>query len=110
MLSHNFWPFVLNAFVAWVFLAFLILIYVHKIVQKVWETKHFPAGWAAAFIKLLPKSQKLTEPNEFRPIALTNTVSKIFLSVVGRRLELFMVKNGYISPVQKGFKADTPGC
>jgi hypothetical protein len=87
-----------------------ILPVVHKIVQKVWSTKNFPTNWATAFIHLLPKSQNLTEPSEFRPIALTNTVSKIFLSVVGRRLESFMVKNNYISSVQKGFKADTPGC
>jgi Reverse transcriptase (RNA-dependent DNA polymerase) len=67
-------------------------------------------SWATAVVKLIPKSTRLTEPGEFRPIALTNTVSKIFLSVVGKRLETFMNKNNYISQIQKGFKAETPGC
>jgi hypothetical protein len=63
-----------------------VLPVVHKIVQKVWRTNSFPSGWATAFIRLLPKSQKLTEPGEFRPM---NTVSKIFLSVVGPSLLWF---------------------
>ena len=63
-----------------------VLPVVHKIVQKVWSTKIFPASWAAAFIRLLPKSDKLTDPRDFRPIALTNTVSKIFLSGNGWNL------------------------
>jgi hypothetical protein len=83
---------------------------VHKIVEKVWSLRSFPASWSAAFIKLLPKSTNLTNPADFRPIALTNTISKIFLSVVGKRLENFMRLNNYISQVQKGFKAETPGC
>jgi hypothetical protein len=58
----------------------------------------------------LAKSAKLTEPSEFRPIALTNTIGKIFFAVVSKRLETFMLKNNYISNVQKGFKASTPGC
>ena len=37
-------------------------------------------------------------------------MGKIFFAVVAKRLESFMLSNNYISNVQKGFKAETPGC
>ena len=77
---------------------------------KIWRSNEIPADWSAASIQLLAKSSKLTEPSEFRPIALTNTIGKIFFAVIAKRLEQFMSKNNYISHVQKGFKANTPGC
>jgi hypothetical protein len=40
--------------------------------------------WATAGIFLLAKSTKLTDPADFRPIALTNTVSKIFFGVLSK--------------------------
>ena len=58
----------------------------------------------------MAKSNLLTEPSEFRPIALTNTIGKIFFAVVACRMEKFFESNGYFSKVQKGFKAETPGC
>ena len=81
-----------------------------KVFDKIWHSKEIPASWAEASIQLLPKSQVLTEPSEFRPIALTNTVGKIFFAVVAKRLENFMISNKFLSTVQKGFKANTPGC
>ena len=72
--------------------------------------ERIPSDWAAASIQLLPKSTNLTEPSEFRPIALTNTIGKIFFAVIAKRLENFMTSNKFISNVQKGFKANTPGC
>ena len=37
-------------------------------------------------------------------------MGKIFFGVIAKRLEKFMTRNGFIDKVQKGFKADTPGC
>ena len=65
---------------------------------------------ATASIQLLAKSANLTDPAEFRPIALTNTIGKIFFAVIAKRLEKYMAENKFISQVQKGFKAETPGC
>ncbi len=81
-----------------------------KVFKKVWTTKDVPAEWATASIQLLAKSAKLSDPAEFRPIALTNTVGKVFFAVIAKRLEKYMTENSFISQVQKGFKADTPGC
>ena len=57
----------------------------HAIFAKVWKTRDVPASWSSAAIILLAKSQKTSEPGEFRPIALTNTIGKIFFSVFSKR-------------------------
>lgn len=87
-----------------------ILPILEQLFAKIWHSNEIPSNWAAASIQLLPKSTKLTEPSEFRPIALTNTIGKIFFAVISKRLEHFMLDNNYLSHVQKGFKANTPGC
>jgi hypothetical protein len=89
-----------------------ILITVHKIIKKIWKTKDVPEDWAQAYVVLLAKNpNKLDDPSEFRPIAITNTVGKIFFSVISDRLQTFMVKNNYISrSVQKGFLSGIAGC
>jgi hypothetical protein len=81
-----------------------------QLFAKIWSSKEIPSDWATACIQLLAKTDKTSDPAEFRPIALTNTVGKIFFSVIAKRLENFMLSNKYISHVQKGFKAETPGC
>ena len=88
-----------------------IMFFVHKVVKKIWETKVVPADWAQAYVVLLSKSEVLDDPSEFRPIAITNTVGKIFFSVISNRLQKYLVANNYIDRVtQKGFLFGLPGC
>ena len=83
----------------------------HKLVQKIWTTGEVPADWAQAFIVLLAKSDELSNPTEFRPIAIASTSGKIFFSVVSDRLQTYMVVNGYIPrEIQKGFLSGISGC
>ena len=88
-----------------------IIDFLHLIVQKIWKTKMIPENWALAFAVLLAKSEDLSKVSEFRPIAITCTVGKIFFSVVSDRLQNYMVRNDYIPlRIQKGFLAGMPGC
>jgi len=49
--------------------------------------------------------------SKFRPIAIASVAGKIFFSVLSNRLQVFMLKNNYISrEIQKGFLAGMPGC
>ena len=83
----------------------------HRIVKRIWVTKDIPEDWAQAFVVLLSKSDILDDPSEFRPIAITNTVGKIFFSVISDRLQVFLVRNNYIRrETQKGFLFGLPGC
>ena len=88
-----------------------IMLMVHKIVKKIWSSKSVPNDWAQAFVVLLSKSDILDDPSEFRPIAITNTVGKIFFSVISDRLQKFLLRNNYIDrATQKGFLSGLPGC
>ena len=82
-----------------------------RLVRKIWISKSVPENWAVVFITLLAKSDNLNKPSEFRPIAVTSTIGKVFLSVISDRLQDYIVANGYIDrKIQKGFLYGLPGC
>ena len=88
-----------------------ILRCLHRICTHVYKTRQVPEDWATAFVVLLQKSDSLDQPEEFRPIAITNTAGKLFFSIISERLQKFMVKNKYIkTTTQKGFLFGVPGC
>src|SRR6478609_1862841 len=81
-----------------------------KILQKVWQGD-FPSQFASAFMILIPKSDDLSKPDQFRNIALTNTDGKLFFSILSSRLVSFMLENSYINrSIQKGFMSKVAGC
>lgn len=84
----------------------------HQIFLKIFRSKDIPSDWALAFVVLLQKTKDvLDDLSEFRPIAITNTLGKIFFSIVSARLQKFLVKNNYIkTAIQKGFLFGVPGC
>jgi hypothetical protein len=89
----------------------IIMFFLHMIVMVIWKSKDIPAEWAIAYIVLIAKSLNIELPSEFRPIAVTSTGGKIFFSIIGDRLQNFLVGNCYIKiKIQKGFLADMAGC
>jgi hypothetical protein len=66
-----------------------ILKALHRICVHVYKTKKVPKDWAAAFVVLLQKSDSLDNPEEFRPIAITNTAGKLFFSIISDTLQKF---------------------
>ena len=88
-----------------------IMKFVHKLGIKIWKSKDIPTDWAMAYVVLLSKSNDLSLVSEFRPIAITCVCGKIFFSVLSERLQVFMLRNNYISrDIQKGFLSGMPGC
>jgi hypothetical protein len=86
-------------------------LFIFKLAKKIWLSQDVPTNWAEAYIILLFKSGNLSNVSDFRPIAITSTIGKIFFSIVSDRLQLFMVRNNYISKsVQKGFLTGVSGC
>ena len=78
--------------------------FIHQLARKVWKTRDVPTDWAEAYIALLSKSENLASVSEFRPIAITSTIGKVFFSVTSDSLQSVMTTNNYISrTVQKGF-------
>jgi Reverse transcriptase (RNA-dependent DNA polymerase) len=85
--------------------------FVFQLSKKIWNTQDVPSDWAQAYITLISKSDNVSNVSEFRPIAVTSTAGKIFFSVISMRLQMFMIKNSFISrSVQKGFLTGVSGC
>ncbi|CAG9565456.1 unnamed protein product [Danaus chrysippus] len=82
-----------------------------NIYGKIWSRKQIPECFGKAMFVLIPKKDRVTDPKDTRPIALTNTISKIFFSVLQTRMTRFMLSNKYFRPNhQKGFLPGISGC
>ena len=73
-----------------------------------------PSSWKAAVVILLgkPAAKKDSHnPSNFRPIALTPCIGRLFTAILKNRLLLYVAENGYLNTtVQKAFINSVPGC
>ena len=80
-----------------------------EILSKLFEIcRHFrrvPLTWRHSRVILIPKDRDgdLQDVGNWRPIALSRTLYKIYASVIARRLQRWAVQGNVISPEQKGF-------
>jgi len=79
-----------------------------------WSQSTVPSHWKLAAIKLIPKSSAKddpTSPSNFRPIALTSCIGKLFTTILRNRWLTYMVENNFLDrSIQKVFMTATPGC
>ena len=69
-----------------------------------------PTNWCSADIILLPKGGDPSKPENFRPIAKTTTVAKLYHKILAKCLENYFSVNGIIdTTVQKGFLTGSNG-
>ena len=91
-----------------------LLTALHDLFNTCWMQSRIPAQWKMASVKLLGKpaaENDPTLPSNFRPIALTSCVGKLFTTIVRNRWLSFMIANQYLDrSVQKAFMPKTPGC
>ena len=85
-----------------------------KLFNICWAQSTIPGEWKCAAIKLIPKSsasEDSSEPGNFRPIALTPCIGKLFTTLLRNRWLRYMVTNKYLdSTLQKAFMPTVPGC
>ncbi|XP_023215163.1 uncharacterized protein LOC111617983 [Centruroides sculpturatus] len=77
-----------------------ILSAVFNAVQRI---GHVPSAWKVSNTILLHKKGDQNDIHNWRPIALANTLGKIYSSCLASRLLCWCEENGTISPAQKGF-------
>ena len=91
----------------------LIPILVH-LFNLCWSQSIIPQEWKVAAIRLISKGsacQNPCDPGNFRPIALTPCIGKLFTSLLRNRWLQFMLSNRYLDPsLQKAFMPTVPGC
>jgi ribonuclease HI len=66
----------------------------------------YPHQWREGHIVPIPKPGKVaTDRSSYRPITLTNCLSKVLGKIANRRLQCFIETASYYSPAQSGFRA-----
>ena len=74
------------------------------------NSPHAPALWCKGELHLVHKGGDPGVPANFRPIALTSTIGKLFHRIIASRLEQYLLNNGIIdSNLQKGFLSGIAG-
>ena len=84
------------------------------IFQCCWSAGVVPRCWKAACIRLIGKptsTENPDQPSNFRPIALTACIGKVFTAILKNRWLKYMLANGYLDrSIQKAFMNKTSGC
>ena len=81
------------------------------IFTRLTETSQVPPCWQQASIILIHKKGDTEDPANYRPIALTSTIGKVFHSILAHRLQNFCLEKNIINrKLQKGFLNHISGC
>ena len=79
--------------------------YLLQIFNNIWHSGNIPNSWKQATIIPTPKSAKdITNPTNYRPIALTSCICKTLERMINNRLTWFLEKNKLITNLQTGFR------
>lgn len=71
----------------------------------IWQTQSLPKAWKTSLIIPIPKSgEPPTNPNSYRPIALTASLCKIMERIITNRLIWHLESNNLLNPAQTGFR------
>lgn len=73
------------------------------IFSKILEFKHIPTNWITSTTILIHKKDDVTNLDNWRPIALSNTILKLFNGCMENRLRMHANHNNALSKNQKGF-------
>ena len=76
-----------------------------KLYNNIWVNSTFPETWRLSIIVPIPKSSKDTSnPQNYRPIALTCCLCKTIERMINSRLTWYLETNGLITNMQTGFQ------
>ena len=74
--------------------------------NRIYSDKVFPRIWSISVVVAIQKPKKdATDPQNFRPISLTNCLCKLMEKIINTRLVWYLEKNNLISEYQSGFRA-----
>lgn len=76
-----------------------------RILNQLWLNNEIPSNWKEdCLVPILKPEKPKSDPNSYRPIALTSCVAKIFEQLLKQRLEFFIEQNGLLPSNQYGFR------
>ena len=74
-----------------------------KLFNAVFRSGHYPKSWSESFICPLYKSDDPKRPENYRGIAINNSIGKLFNIILNNRLDNFFSDNNIIHRTQIGF-------
>ncbi|GBM97133.1 putative RNA-directed DNA polymerase from transposon BS [Araneus ventricosus] len=73
--------------------------------NRIWREHYFPTLWQQAIIiPLLKPGKDPTNPSNYRPIALTSCLCKLFERMINKRLIYYMEAKNHLHSSQSGFR------
>ena len=83
----------------------------HDLFGKIWREERVPAVWNESRVTLIHKGGRKSrkEIRNYRPIAVCDTVCKIFCGVLNERLSEVIERNKVMGEEQNGFRKDRRG-
>ena len=78
--------------------------FVVQLFNKMYDNSFSPEKWSYALISPIHKSGDKNKPENYRGISLRSVLSKIFASILGKRLKTWCEINNIIGEEQAGFR------
>ena len=75
-----------------------------KLFRLCLSTQSFPSCWKFAHVHPVPKKDDHSQPSNYRPISLISCLSKVFESVLNRKILRFLESHDLLSDRQYGFR------
>ncbi|XP_049946524.1 uncharacterized protein LOC126439393 [Schistocerca serialis cubense] len=75
-----------------------------RIFSRCWNERKTPVQWKISTTVLIHKKGDVSDVANWRPLALSSTISKLFAAIVADRTSLWAERLNLLSPEQKGFR------
>jgi hypothetical protein len=72
--------------------------------NQLWRSEIYPANWNEVFLLPIHKNGSYKDPNNYRGIAITSCLGKLFCILINKRLYNWAEKNQKLSRWQGGFR------
>ena len=83
-----------------------ILPFLNKLFNEIFDSSNIPEEWCKSIITPIHKKGSFEDPNNYRGISLLNCISKVFMSILTKRLTNWCNENCIIDQAQSGFRKD----
>ena len=84
----------------------VILPFLHKFFNHIFENGLFPDSWCTAIIQPLHKKGDIHNADNYRGISLLNICSKLYTSILNKRLKTWINEYNIIGEEQAGFREE----
>ena len=83
----------------------VLLPFIKLLFNRLYSTGEFPASWSKILLIPIYKKGNVQEPSNYRGVALMDVLSKIYISIVTKRLTFYVEAYGRLSESQAGFRS-----